>query len=185
MKHGEETNLSSEMFGVEGNLQKSFRTGAEQEVIEDLLVLQRQLGKLVRQGEDNMDIGDCQEFILASRDPFIAGSALALGAMPIAATVKGDGAIATSRALVAVPAQCRRATACDGPEDFAVGPVDPTAVVLDEAIALCANDIGHLEGWPGHFFFSLRERWMWSRLESARVSSGLVTACRCLGDRCR
>ena len=185
MKHGEETDLGSEMLGVEGNFQKSFRTGAEQEVIEDLLVLQRQLGKLVRQGEDNMDIGDRQEFVLASRHPFISGAALALGAMPIAATVKGDGAIATSRAQVAVPAECRSATACDGSEDFAVGPVDPTAVDLDEAIALCANDIGHLEEWPGHFFFSLRERWMLSRLETARVSSGLVTACRCLGDRCK
>ena len=90
MKHGEETDLGSEMLGVEGNFQKSFRTGAEQEVIEDLLVVQRQLGKLVRQGEDNMDIGDRQEFVLASRHPFIAGSALALGAMPIAATVKKE-----------------------------------------------------------------------------------------------
>jgi hypothetical protein len=47
------------------------------------------LGKLVRQGEDNMDIGDRQEFILASCDPFITGSALALGAMPIA-TANGE-----------------------------------------------------------------------------------------------
>ena len=173
------------MFGIGGYLEKSLRTGAEQEVIEDLLVLQRQLGELVRQGEDNMDIGDRQEFVLASCDPFIASSALALGAVPIAAAVKGDGAIATSRTLVAMAAECRSATACDGVEDFAVGPVDPAAVVLDEAIALSANDIGHLEEWPSHFFLSLRERLTLSRLETARVSSGLGTACRCLGDRCR
>jgi hypothetical protein len=132
-----------------------------------------------------MDVGNRQEFVLASRDPFIAGSALALGAMPIAAAIERDGAITTSRATVAMSAECRSATACDGAEDFAMGPVDPAEVALDEAIALCANDIGHLEEWPGHFFFSLRERWTWSRLETVRLSSGLVIACRCLGDRCR
>ena len=31
-------------------------------------------------------------------------------------------------------------------------------LLLNEAIALGANDIGHLEEGPSHFFFSLRER---------------------------
>jgi hypothetical protein len=48
MEYRKETDLCPQMFGVGGNLEKRFRTGAEQEVIEDLLVLQRQLGKLVR-----------------------------------------------------------------------------------------------------------------------------------------
>jgi hypothetical protein len=60
MEYRKEADLRPQMFGIGGYLQKSFRTGAEQEVIEDLLVLQRQLGKLVRQSEDNMDIGDRQ-----------------------------------------------------------------------------------------------------------------------------
>jgi hypothetical protein len=42
MEDREEPNLGSPMFGIGGYLQKGFRTGAEQEVIEDLLVLQRQ-----------------------------------------------------------------------------------------------------------------------------------------------
>ena len=67
------------MFGVGGHLEKRLRTGAEQEVINDLLVLQRQLAELMRQGEDNMDVGDRQEFVLASGDPLVASSALALG----------------------------------------------------------------------------------------------------------
>jgi len=99
-----------------------------------------------------MDVGNRQQFVLTSCDPAVASAALTLGTVSIATTVIGDGAIAAARALVAMPAQCRSAAACDGPEDFPVGPVDPAAVVLDEAIALCANDIGHLEGWPVHFF---------------------------------
>jgi hypothetical protein len=158
MQHGEESDLSPQVFGIGGNLQKGLRTGAEQEVIEDLLVLQRQLTELMRQGEDNMDIGDRQEFVLASGDPLIPSSALALGAVPIAATIKGDGAIATARTLVAMAAERRGTATCDGPEHFSVGPMNPATVVLDEAIALSANDIGHLEEWPAHFFLSLPER---------------------------
>jgi hypothetical protein len=84
---------------------QGLRTGAEQEVIEDLLVLQRQWGELVRQSKDNMDIGDGQKFILPSHDPLVASAALALWAMAIAATVIRDGAIATARALVAMPTE--------------------------------------------------------------------------------
>src|SRR5215470_14629196 len=99
---------------------------------------------------------------MTSRQPFIASAVLTLGTMAIPATVVRDGA-----------------------QHFAVQCANPTPVVLDEAIALSANDISHLERWPVHFFFSLRERCRCSRLEISSVSSGLATACRCLRDRCR
>jgi hypothetical protein len=68
-------------------LEQSFGTGAEQEVIENLLVLQRQWGELVRESEDNMDIGNRQKFTLTSQNPLVASTALTLGAMAIAAAV--------------------------------------------------------------------------------------------------
>jgi hypothetical protein len=42
MEHRKETDLGSEMLGVEGNLQKSFGAGAKQQVVEELLVLQQE-----------------------------------------------------------------------------------------------------------------------------------------------
>jgi len=87
------------------NFEQGFRTGAEQEVIEDLLVLQCQWGELVRESEDNMDIGDGQKFTLASHDPVVASAALTFWAMAIATAVVGEGAIATARALIAMPAE--------------------------------------------------------------------------------
>src|SRR5258707_9089911 len=105
--------------------------------------------------------------------------------MAIAAAVIGGGAIATARALVAMPAECSGTAASDRAQYFPVSPVDPTKVVLNEAIALGANDIGHLEEGPSHFFLSLRERWTPLRLDTCRVSSGLGIACICLGERCR
>jgi hypothetical protein len=185
MQDRKEANVCPEVARIAGHLEQGLGTGAEQEVIEDLLVLQRQWGELVRQSKDNMDIGDGQKFVLTSHGPFIASAALALWAMAIAATVIRDGAIATAWALVAMPTECRRTAASDGAKYFPVGPVDPAEVVLNEAIALGANDIGHLEEGPSHFFFNLRERWTPSRLETCRASSGLGMARRCLGERCR
>jgi hypothetical protein len=52
-----------------------------------------------------MDIGNRQKFTLPSHDPFVASAVPTLWAMAIAATVIGDGPIATARALVAMPAE--------------------------------------------------------------------------------
>jgi hypothetical protein len=89
--------------------------------------------------------------------------------MAIAATVEGEGTIAATRTLVAMSAQCRGAAACDGLEHFTMAAVNPAPAGLDKAIALCANDVGHLEEGPSHFFCSLRERWTRSRLDTSRV----------------
>src|SRR6202008_4554671 len=102
---------------------------------------------------------------LPSHDRFVASAVPTLGAMAIAATVIGDGPLATARALVAMPAEGCGAAASDRAQYFPMGPMDPAEVVLYEAIALAANDIGHLEEGPSHFFLSLRERFTLSRLE--------------------
>jgi hypothetical protein len=88
VEDGEEADVSSQVARISGNFLQGLGTGAEQEVIEDLLVLQRQCGELVRQSKDNMDIGDGQKFILPSHDPLVASATLALGTMAIATTIK-------------------------------------------------------------------------------------------------
>src|SRR5208282_1560097 len=185
MQNGKEANVCPQVARISGYLLQGLGAGAKQEVIEDLLVLQRQWGELVRQSEDNMDVGDRQKFTLPSQDPLVASAALALWAMAITAAVVRGGAIATARALIAMPAESRRAAASDRTQYFPVDPVDPAEVILNEAIALGTNDIGHLEEGPSHFFLSLRERGTPSRPDISRVSSGLGMACRCLRERWR
>ena len=178
MQNRKEANVGSQVARISGYLEQGLGTGAEQEVIEDLLVLQRQWGELVRQSKDNVDIGNRQKFVLPSHNPGVASAALTLWAMAIAAAVIRGGAIATARALIAMPTECRRAAASDGAQYFPMGPVEPAEVVLNEAIALGANDIGHLEEGPSHFFLSLRDRLTPSRSETSRASSGLGIARR-------
>src|SRR5215472_528703 len=117
-----------------------------------------------------MDVGHCQKIVLTSRDPLIAGAVLTLRAVAVTTAVIGNGPIAAAGTLVAVTAQNGSAARSDGVQDFAVRPVNPAAIVLDEAIPLCANDIGHLQGWPGHFLSSLCGGWTSSTtLESCRL----------------
>jgi hypothetical protein len=85
MEDRKEANLGTQVFGIGGYLQQSLGTGAEQKVIEDLLVLQHQLGEVMRQSEHDMDVGDRQKVILANREPAIASPVLALGAVTITA----------------------------------------------------------------------------------------------------
>src|SRR6266851_10239357 len=87
MQDRKEANVCPEVARIAGHLEQGLGTGAEQEVIEDLLVLQRQWGELVRQSKDNVDIGDGQKFTLPSQDPLVASAALTLGAMATATTV--------------------------------------------------------------------------------------------------
>jgi hypothetical protein len=69
MEHRKETDLGSEMLGVEGNLQKSFGAGPEQQIVEELLVLQQEWTELVRQGKHYVEVADGEQFFLASREP--------------------------------------------------------------------------------------------------------------------
>ena len=42
VQHAEEADFRAEMLGIACDFQKGFRTGAKQEIVEDLLVLQHQ-----------------------------------------------------------------------------------------------------------------------------------------------
>ena len=54
VQHAEEANLRAEMFRIACHFEKSFRTGAEQEIVEDLLVLQNQWRQSMGQCEDHV-----------------------------------------------------------------------------------------------------------------------------------
>ena len=58
VQHRKEADLSAEMFGVGRDLEQGLGSGVEQQVVEDLLVDQRQLREMMRHREDDVDIRD-------------------------------------------------------------------------------------------------------------------------------
>ena len=63
--------------------------------------------------------------------------------MPIATGVEDDGPMAATGTLVEMSPQDRGTTVSDGAEHFLVRPVNPAAVVGEEAFALRPYDVGH------------------------------------------
>ncbi len=90
-----------------------------------------------------------------------------------------------SGTAIEMAAQRGRAAVLDGVEHTQVVPRKPGTVLLDEAVLVLADDIGHLEGWPVHRFCNFRESLMLSGLETSIVSRGLATAVKCFRERCR
>ena len=85
---------------------------------------------------------------------------------------------------IEVPAQGGGPAVRDGAKHPQVLRGEPGAMDLDEACPVLANDVGHLEGWPGRRLCSRRDGRAVSGRETGIVSSGLATACRCRRDKC-
>ena len=56
-------------FGLRADFEKSFRTGTEQEIVEDLFVLQHQWGQAAGQGEDHVQVAGREKFSVTRSDP--------------------------------------------------------------------------------------------------------------------
>jgi len=84
--------------------------------------------------------------------------------------------MAALAAAVQMTAERSSAAVRDGEKHAKMQPSQPGPALLDEAIAMCTDDIGHLERWPGHFLCNLRDRFTWSRLDSSALSSGVPAA---------
>src|SRR5687768_17544017 len=86
---------------------------------------------------------------------------------------------------VYMAAESCRAAVPDGAQHLQLRPCEMVSVPFDEPVAGCADNVGHLEGGPAHFFTSLRERLTSSGADTGMASSGFATAVRCRCERCR
>jgi hypothetical protein len=85
LQDAEEADFCTEMLGIARDFQKGFRTGAKQEIVDDVLVLQNQRGQMTRKREDHMDVARREKLLLPCCEPAIASSCLTLWAVPISA----------------------------------------------------------------------------------------------------
>ena len=90
---------------IAGHFEESFCTGAKQEIVEDLLVLQDQRSQMTRKREDNMHVLRRKKFPATLFQPTFASSSLTLRAVPISTRVVGDGAMSAASALIEMPAE--------------------------------------------------------------------------------
>src|SRR5271169_292765 len=107
MQHTEEANFRIEVSRIASHLEKGFGTGAEQEIVEDLLVLQSQRRQAAGEREDHVQVAGRQKFTSTRGDPPFPRSGLTLRAMAIAtAVIREGGTMSATGALVEMPAEC-------------------------------------------------------------------------------
>src|ERR1700687_2264200 len=153
MQHGEEADFRAEVFRIASDFEKCFRTGTEQQIVDDFLVLQSQCCELRRKCEDHMDVARGEKFPATRFDPTFSGSRLTLWAVSIAAAVVGNsGTMPAVGAFIEMTAECGGSTARNGQQHFDVLPAEPVAISFDEGSSHAADEIGHLEGRPAHLF---------------------------------
>src|SRR6266542_626389 len=178
VEDAEKAERGAEVLRRPRDLEERRRTCLEEQVVDHAFVLQGQPGEGVRQGEDDVGVADRQQLAFALGEPLVARVRQTLRAMPIATRVERDGAMAAGGTAIEMPAQRGSTTPLDRPQHLDVLRGQPGAVRLDKVLSVLMDDVGHLEGWPGHRCCFLRDRRTVSGLETAIASSGLATACR-------
>ena len=185
VEHHEPADGGAEAFRIRGDPEQRLRGRPKQEVVDDALVRERQARQRLRHREDDMDIAHGQELRFPGRHPGVPRGGQTPGTMPVPAAVVREGRLRTLLTPIAVPAERRGAALRDGAEHAAMRRRHPRPVGLQEAIAMSAHDVGHLEGWPRHRGCFSRDRRAVSGPEIVSASSGFATACRCFCERCR
>src|SRR5258708_12242700 len=126
VQHGEEAEFRADVSGVASDFEKSFGNGAEQQIVDDFLILQDQWRELRRKREDHMDVARREKFSLTCGDPAFAGRGLTLWAVSIAAAVVGDGGtLPAAGAFIKMTAECGGATTRHSPPPLHLLPAHP------------------------------------------------------------
>jgi len=85
VEHAEESNIGTEMLGIASEFEQRSGAGAEEQIVEQPLVLEDESGELVRQGEDDVEVRHGQQLTRTRSQPLGARVALALGAVSVTA----------------------------------------------------------------------------------------------------
>jgi len=130
-----EADLASQLLAAE--LQEGLRRRVEEQLQQRPLVPlaeQDQRVELVRQRKHVMEVGHRQQFVGAGLDPGGRGRALALGTVPVAATVIDVPLVPATLAPQAVASQRRRAAGRDRADRLALGRPQRTRFLQGRAV---------------------------------------------------
>ena len=143
------------LLGCLGDLLKRLGRAAEQEVVDDLLVLERERREQLRYREDHVRVGHGQHVGPACFEPGRLGAALTLRTVAVPARVVGDPLVSAGVARVDVATQARRPARGDPLDDrtllpapwrtatLALRPRVPP-VALEDLRDLVPRSLGHL-----------------------------------------
>jgi hypothetical protein len=150
VKHRGDADAGAEVLGIGRDGGHGLGRGGEQDVVDRGLVLIGDVRDGGRQREHHVEVRHGKEVSLARGEPFLGGGALALGTMPVAATVVGDDRVGAALAARHMAAERGRAAALDGAHHLHLFETDVTDVGATPRRSVVAEDIRDLQGRTGH-----------------------------------
>src|SRR6267154_2604235 len=85
VEHGGDADPGANPLGIGGDRQRGLSRRRKQQTVDRGFVVVGDIGDRTRQREHEVEVADGQQFGLALGEPFLGGSGLTLGAMPVAA----------------------------------------------------------------------------------------------------
>jgi hypothetical protein len=145
VEHGDEADLGAEMLWVGADRAERLGRCLEQDGVDRLLVLERDLGDRRRQREHDMEIRRRQQLGLPGRQPFGTRLPLTLRAVPVPAGIVGAAHQSARRADLGVAAQRRRPAQFDGAHHASFDAAKMTVMRPAIGVAVAAEDIRHFQ----------------------------------------
>ena len=142
--------FGTEVLRVGGNGAQGIKAGMKQDGVERTLVLKGDRRDFLRDGEDNMEIGNRKQLGLSGLQPLRPRQALALRAVPVPATVVGDALMAARIAPLDMATQRGGAAELNGAHDPMLQRIEHTGMILPVCCAVAVKNIRHFEPDGGH-----------------------------------
>jgi len=146
VQDGDEADFGAAAFGGEGH--ERLGRCAHQEAIDDLFVLEGDLGCGRRQGEDDVEVWNRQQLGLTSGEPLRSRRPLTLRAMAVSTRVIGDAGEPAGVAALDMTAERRRAAGRDRADHAPFDPPEMSGVRSFVSLAVAAEDVGRFERRP-------------------------------------
>jgi len=143
VQNGDDAGGAAEMTGVGGEGAQGRGGGLEQEVVGQAAVVQGDRVEVVRQSEDDVEVGDGKGLGTACGEPALGVGGLALGAVAVAAGVVGDADGAAAVAGVGAAAEGGGAAEGNGAQGSALGAGQGMGAPVGRAAG--PDDVGELQ----------------------------------------
>ena len=106
---------------VEAEIEQSLARGAEQDRVETSGACRTRALRMLRDGEDDVEVGNVEDFFAPRLEPLLPRLAATPGTVTVAARVPEDVLVAAGVTTVAMTAQGGRAAVGDGAHHLALG----------------------------------------------------------------
>lgn len=172
VQNGKETDLGE---GVGGDRPHRLRGGAEEQAVEERLVLIGNGGNGLRQCEDDVKVLGVEKLGATILQPLCTGQRLAAGAMPVAAAVEGDAPVAALIACFDVPAERGGPAQFDRRHDAVLGGQQRRIILCAIGFAVAAEDTRHFRPTRDELVNAVAERYAeGGHAEKARILDEFV-----------